>query len=95
MRVTKKKVRQLKNEGNYTAELRQRREVNRFLKGVYLKDVDAFQVYQWIERCHFHQWWHLAISLYNHLVPNSIGADYQKRIDYLVKECKRNLNNNS
>ncbi len=91
----KKKVRQLKNEGNYTAELRQKREIERFIKGDYIKDVDAFQIYQWIERCHFHRWWHLAVSLSNHLMPNWFDEDYQKRVDFLIRDCRRYMSGNS
>jgi len=95
MRIGKKTVRQLKNEGNYTAQLRQKREIERFLKGNYVKDIDPFQVYQWIERCHFHHWWHLGISLSGHIMPNSLNADYQKRLDFLLKEFSRNMSKNS
>jgi hypothetical protein len=87
----KKSVRQLKNDGNYTAELRQRREIERFLKGDYVKDVDPFQVYQWIERCHVQHWWHLSISLSSYITPNSLDINYQKRLEYLIRECQRNV----
>jgi hypothetical protein len=93
--LRKKTVRQLKNEGNFTAELRQKREIQRFLKGLYCKDVDSFQVYQWIERCHFHQWWRLGISLSSYIMPDSLNPDYQKRLDFFLKEFSRNMNGNS
>jgi len=95
MRIRKKTISQLKSNGCYTAELRQRREIERFLKGYYIKDVDAFLVYQWIERCHFHQWWYLGISLSNHITPHALSIDYEKRLDFLLKECRRNMNKNS
>ncbi len=70
---------------------KQRREILRFLKGKGNKDVDAFCIYQWIERCHFHGWWDIGIALAPSVPPNSLDQDYHKRLNYLLYECRSKL----
>lgn len=73
----------------------QRRKILRFLKGKPSKDVDAFCLYQWIERCHYQGWWDLGISLGSHIPPNSLSDHYYQRINYLLKECRTKYNETS
>ena len=68
----------------------QKRKIARFLNGKINKDIDPFCIYQWIERCFYHGWWKLGIQLASSLPPNSIGDHFQKRLDYLLLECRRN-----
>ena len=70
---------------------KQKRRIIRFLQGRGPRDVDTFCVYQWIERCHFEEWWDLALSLGQSVPPNSLSRDYHKRLDYLLSECRHNL----
>lgn len=70
---------------------KQRRRILGFLQGKGGKDVDAFCVYQWIERCHFEGWWDLALSLTQSVPPNSLNQDYHKRLNYLLSDCRHNL----
>ncbi|RLC07108.1 MAG: hypothetical protein DRH43_11980, partial [Deltaproteobacteria bacterium] len=72
---------------------KQRRQILRFLKGKGNRDVDAFCIYQWIERCHFHGWWDLTLNLATSIPPNSLDSHYHKRLDFLLAECRRNLEN--
>ena len=70
---------------------KQRRRILGFLQGKGGKDVDAFCVYQWIERCHFEGWWDLGLSLTQSVPPNSLNQDYHKRLNYLLSDCRHNL----
>jgi len=70
---------------------KQRRRILGFLRGKGVKDIDAFCVYQWIERCHFEGWWDLALSLTQSVPPNSLNQDYHKRLNYLLSDCRDNL----
>ena len=67
---------------------KQRRQILRFLRGKGNRDIDAFCIYQWIERCHFEGWWNLALELANSIPPNSLNKDYHKRLNYLLSECR-------
>jgi len=69
----------------------QKRKILRFLKGKGRKDLDAFCIYQWIDRCHFEGWWDLAVSLGSAIPPNSLGQDYHKRLEFLLNENRKNL----
>jgi len=69
----------------------QKRDINRFLGGKGKNDLDAFCVYQWVDRCHYEGWWDLALELGTRIPPNSIGDDYQKRLEYLLGECRKSL----
>jgi hypothetical protein len=69
----------------------QRRQIQKFIKGKYTKDIDAFCIYQWIERCHFHGWWDTGLSLGSYIPPNSLDSHYHKRLDYLLSECRNNV----
>jgi hypothetical protein len=68
----------------------QERQIRRFLRGKAKKDVDAFCIYQWIERCHFEEWWEMGVALGSQLQPNSLNRDYEKRLDFILLECRRN-----
>ncbi len=70
----------------------EKQQIKRFLMGKYNKPIDAFHVYQWIERCHFQKWWDLAINLASHITPNSLDSDYQKRLDFICKDCRTKRN---
>ena len=67
----------------------QKRKILNFINKKTAKDIDAFCIYQWIERCHFEGWWVLALSL--SVPPNSLNQDYHKRLNYLLSECRHNL----
>lgn len=69
----------------------QKRKIRRFLEGKGKKDLDAFCIYQWIDRCHYEGWWDLALQLAPNLPPNSLNHDYHKRLGYLLSECGKNL----
>jgi hypothetical protein len=69
----------------------QRRKILRFLKGKPSKDVDAFCLYQWVERCHYHGWWDLGVSLGSYIPPNSLSDHYYQRINFLLKECRNHF----
>lgn len=66
----------------------EKRQIKRFLNGKHSKPVDAFHIYQWIERCHFQKWWKFAIELSSYITPNSLDIDYQKRLDFICKDCR-------
>ncbi|MFX0196222.1 MAG: ADP-ribosylglycohydrolase family protein [Candidatus Hodarchaeota archaeon] len=70
---------------------KERRKILTFLKGKGKRDVDAFCIYQWMERCHFHGWWTLGVSLASSIPPNSLDQHYHKRLDFLLAECRNNL----
>lgn len=72
----------------------ERRQILRFLKGKGTKDVDAFCLYQWVERCHFHRWWKLGIQIGTAIPPNSLKEDYFKRLNYLLADCRNSLHKN-
>jgi len=69
-------------------ESTQKRQIQRFLRGNDKRDVDAFTIYQWIERCHSQEWWGLAMELSPYIPPGSLKAEYQKRLEVLLKECR-------
>jgi hypothetical protein len=69
-------------------ESTQKRQIQRFLKGNDKRDIDAFSIYQWIERCHIQEWWQLAIELSTYITPSSLNIDYQKRLDFILKDCR-------
>mgnify|MGYP000981860978 CR=1 FL=1 len=69
----------------------QRKTINRFLKGKNKKDIDAFCLYQWVDRCHFEGWWDDAIALGSHITPNSLTQDYQKRVEFLLNQCRNKV----
>ena len=70
----------------------QLRKINRFLKGKARKEIDAFCIYQWIDRCHFEGWWDAAVALGSFMPPNSLNQDYQKRIEFLLGQCRNQIN---
>jgi hypothetical protein len=67
------------------------RQIHRFLKGKYRKEVDAFCIYQWVDRCYFHGWWDLGVKLVSSIPPNSLNQEYHKRLEYLLSECRSKL----
>jgi hypothetical protein len=67
----------------------QRRKIVNFINNRIAKEIDAFCIYQWIERCHFEGWWDLALSL--SVPPNSLNHDYHKRLNYLLSDCRQRL----
>jgi hypothetical protein len=68
-----------------------RRQIHKFLKGRYRKEVDSFCIYQWIDRCYFHGWWELGAQLAPSIPPNSLTQEYHKRLEYLLSECRTRL----
>lgn len=68
----------------------QKRKIRRFLKGSIKDGIDAFCIYQWIERCHYQGWWEMGVVLGSHIQPNSLNKDYQKRLEFILSECRRN-----
>ena len=68
----------------------QERKISRFLNGKGNQEIDAFCIYQWIERCHFEGWWEMGVALGSQLQPNSLNKDYEKRLDFILSECRRN-----
>jgi hypothetical protein len=68
----------------------QKRKIRRFIKGTINNGIDTFCIYQWIERCHFEGWWEMGVALGSHLQPNSLNKDYQKRLEFILSECRRN-----
>lgn len=70
---------------------KQKRQIDLFLSEKGSKEVDAFCVYQWIERCHFQEWWDRAVKLAPKIAPNSLDQHYHKRLDFLLSECRTNL----
>ncbi len=69
----------------------QRKKINRFLKGKNHEAIDAFCIYQWIDRCHFEGWWDDAVALGSFIPPNSLSLDYQKRIEFLLGQCRNQI----
>jgi hypothetical protein len=69
----------------------QSQKIRRFLEGKGKKDIDAFCIYQWIDRCHFEGWWDMALALAPSLPPNSLNHDYHKRLEFLLTEAGKNL----
>jgi hypothetical protein len=72
-------------------EEKQYHEIQRFLKGKYRKEIDAFCIYQWIDRCYFSGWWDLGCKLASSIPPNSLNQEYHKRLEYLLSECRNKL----
>jgi hypothetical protein len=68
----------------------QKRKIRRFIKGAIKGSIDAFCIFQWIERCHFERWWEKGVALGSHLQPNALNKDYQKRLEFILSECRRN-----
>jgi len=68
----------------------QKRKIRRFIKGAIKDGIDPFCIYQWIERCHFEGWWEMGVALGSQLQPNSLNKDYEKRLDFILSECRRN-----
>ncbi len=68
----------------------QKRKIRRFLKGSIKDGIDAFCIYQWIERCHYQEWWEMGVALGSHIQPNSLNKDYQKRLEFILSECRHN-----
>lgn len=69
-------------------ESTQKRQIQRFLKGNDKRDIDAFCIYQWIERCHIQEWWEMAVELSPYITPGALNTDYQKRLDFILKDCR-------
>lgn len=67
------------------------RQIHRFLKNRYRKDIDNFCIYQWVDRCYFHGWWDLGAKLGSSIPPNSLSQEYHKRLEYLLSECRSKL----
>ena len=70
----------------------QKRKIRRYLKGSIKDGIDPFCIYQWIERCHYQEWWEMGVALGSHIQPNSLNKDYQKRLEFILSECRRNNN---
>jgi hypothetical protein len=68
----------------------QHRKILAFLGGKFKKDIDAFCIYQWVERCHNEEWWDLGIQLAGHIPSNSMDQQYHKRLYFLLSECRIN-----
>jgi len=71
---------------------KQKRAIERFLKGIGTKNIDVFSLYQWIDRCYYQGWWDLACALGANIPPNSLILDYHKRLEFLLRECRTKLN---
>jgi hypothetical protein len=69
----------------------QRRKIIQFLKGKGHREIDAFCIYQWIDRCHYEGWWEFAVRLGPSIPPNSLHQDYQKRVEFLLGQCRNEL----
>lgn len=67
---------------------KQKRQIHSFLNGKVDKDIDAFAIYQWIERCHAEGWWNLGIELASYIPPNALSQEYHKRLNYLLSELR-------
>jgi len=65
--------------------------IKRFLNGTCKNDVDPFCIYQWIDRSYYEGWWNIAIELSAYLPPNSLDENYQKRLNFLLFECRAKL----
>jgi hypothetical protein len=70
----------------------QKRKIRRYLKGSIKDGIDPFCIYQWIERCHYQEWWEMGVALGSHMQPNSLNKDYEKRLEFILSECRRNNN---
>ncbi|MDO8722807.1 MAG: DUF4268 domain-containing protein [Syntrophales bacterium] len=70
----------------------QQRQINRFLKEKGNQEIDAFCIYQWIDRCHYQGWWDYAVALGASIPPNSLTQDYHKRIEFLLSQCRNQIN---
>ncbi|MDO8722808.1 MAG: hypothetical protein Q7J31_11405 [Syntrophales bacterium] len=66
----------------------QKRKIRRFLKGSIKDGLDAFCIYQWIERCHYQEWWEMGVALGSQIQLNSLNKDYQKRLEFILKDCR-------
>jgi len=69
-------------------EFQYKSQIQRFLRGQDKRDLDAFHIYQWIERCHIQGWWKMAVELSSSIPPGSLTPEYQKRLEVLLKECR-------
>lgn len=73
---------------------RVRVHIEKFLAGKYVKHVDQFGLYQWLERCAYHGWVALGLNLLKFIHMESFDKGYQGRIQYLSTELhKRPLGN--
>ncbi len=72
-------------------ESKQRRQIQKFLKGNFKIDVDAFCIYQWVERCHVQKWWGMGVALAAHVPPDTLDSNYQKRLAFILNECRNNF----
>ena len=72
-------------------ESSQKRQIQRFLKGHDKRDIDAFCIYQWIERCHIQKWWEMGIALAAYMPPDTLENNYQKRLEFILNECRKNF----
>jgi hypothetical protein len=70
----------------------QQKQIRNFLKGRLKKDIDAFTIYQWIDRCVVEGWWELGIALGIYVPPNTLDESYTKRLNFLLTECRRRQN---
>jgi hypothetical protein len=68
----------------------QKKKMLKFLKRSNAEDIDAFCLYQWVDRCVFQGWWRLGITLGYRIPPNSLNDVYHKRLEYLLAECLAN-----
>ncbi len=69
----------------------QKKRIDQFLKGKGRKEIDTFCLYQWIDRCHFQGWWDEAVALGSFIHPKSLNQDYEKRIVFLLGQCRNNI----
>jgi hypothetical protein len=67
---------------------KQKKEIIRFLDGKGKKEIDVFSLYQWLDRCCYEGWWSLGVGVGTRISPNSLSQDYQKRANYLLRECR-------
>jgi hypothetical protein len=72
---------------------KQKKSIERFLKGNSSKDIDVFCIYQWIDRCYYEGWWDLGIRLASHIPPNSLTHHYEKRLAFIISEFRNKSKN--
>lgn len=69
--------------------LRVRTHIEKFLAGRYVKPVDDFCLYQWLERCAHHGWDELGLNLLKFVNSGAFEKGYQDRIQYLSSELHK------
>jgi len=69
--------------------LQVRTHIERFLAGKYLKPVDDFCLYQWLERCCYHGWVELGLNLLRFMNNAAFDKRYQDRIQYLTSDLHK------